>query len=74
MKTICDISLYDLCGNDFEVWMKKSKGFGFDLEVESEEGNKHIELGLHPFAADSLADFCRQYLHCYDKLQKALIE
>ena len=70
MKSICAISLYDISGNDFDVWLSKNKHFGFDLEVEDCAGNKHIELGMHPCAADSLADFCRQYLHCYDKLNK----
>lgn len=69
-RTICELSVYDLGGEDSEVWLSKNKQFGFDLEVTLEDGVVYEELGLHPYAAESLADFCRQYLRSYERVTK----
>lgn len=64
-----EITLYDLMAEDLDVWLVKSKGFGFDLEIDGESGDELVrEKGIHPAAADSFADFCRRYLACYDKV------
>jgi hypothetical protein len=70
MKNIMELSLYDLGAVDYDVWLNKNKDFGYYLEIESEDGHAFIEEQLHPFAADALADFCRRYLHGYDKLNQ----
>ncbi len=68
MKSINEITLYDLMAEDLDVWFSSNKQFGFDLEIDDENGDELIrEKGVHPFAADSLADFCRSYLFCYDR-------
>ena len=68
MKTINDITLYDLMAEDLDVWMKKKpNGFGFNLQMDDENGEVLLDAeGVHPYAADSFADFCRRYLACYD--------
>jgi hypothetical protein len=66
-KTIEDLSVYELGGVDCDVWLSQNKEFGFDLEIENEEGT-YVEKGLHPYAAQSLADFCRRYLRTYERI------
>lgn len=71
MKTMYDITLADLMAEDLEVWVTKSKGFGLDLQIDDENGEPLIdEKGVHPYAAESFADFCRSYLAFYDKATK----
>ena len=68
MKTIQDVTLSDLMGTDLDVWLSKNKGFGFNLQIDDESGCALIdENNVHPYAAESFADFCRSYLACYDK-------
>lgn len=62
-----DMSLYDLMAEDLDVWVGAS-GFGFKLQIEDAQGNSMINEGcLHPYAAESFADFCRRYLTCYER-------
>jgi hypothetical protein len=69
-KTINELTLYELAGEDFDVWLSENKKFGFDLELEREDGQVFVEKGIHPYAAESLADFCRRYLHAYERITK----
>lgn len=71
MKTLNDVTLYDLMSEDLDVWVSKNKSFGINLEIDAEDGEILIsEEGVHPFAADSFADFCRRYLNSYARLQE----
>ena len=45
--------------------------FGFILEIENDEGQTIIEKCIHPYAAESLASFCRRYLGFYEKIEAA---
>ncbi len=67
MKSINEVTLYELGGEDHDVWLSVNKQFGFNLEIENEAGETFVEEGLHPYAAESLAHFCRSYLRFYDK-------
>lgn len=68
MKTTGDITLYDLMAEDLDVWVSKNSKFGFNLEINGEDGEPLVEeSGIHPFAADSFAHFCRRYLSCYNR-------
>jgi hypothetical protein len=72
MKTLNDVSLYDVMAQDLDVWVTKDKKFGFTLEVDGENGEELIrESGLHPCATDSFADFCRRFLSAYDNANKS---
>jgi hypothetical protein len=63
-----NVTLYDLMAEDLDVWVSKNHKFGFNLEIDDENGKPLVkEEGVHPFAADSFADFCRRYLAAYDK-------
>lgn len=67
MKTLENISLSYLMSEDFSVWMCNNKQFGYDLYVEDENGNIVVdEKGVHPYAVESFADFCRRYLAIYE--------
>ena len=72
MQTIADITLQDLMGQDHEVWLQRNKNHGFDLTIEGgdEDGVAIETTGIHPFAIESFADFCRQYLRCFDRLEQ----
>jgi hypothetical protein len=72
MNEINTLTIEDIGGSDCEVWLKKNDRFGFDLEIESEDLGAYIHKGLHPFAAESMADFCRRFLQCYDKIGASL--
>ncbi len=67
MNELDAMTVYDLGGSDSDVWLSENKRHGFDLEIENENGI-YTHEGMHPFAAESLASFCRRYLHCYDRL------
>jgi len=75
IKAIKDINLYDLMGVDHEVHVKRNAKFGFDLEVTNdEESSTYVEKEIHPYAIESLASFCRYFLHSYSNvLDKELV-
>lgn len=68
-----NITLYDLMAEDLDVWVGKNKTFGFDLQIENENGETIVnEEGVHPYAAESFAAFCRSYLASYDRVASVL--
>jgi hypothetical protein len=68
VKTITNITLYDLMAEDMDVWITRNKDFGYNLQIDDENGDTLIDDSfIHPCAAESLADFCRRYLNSYDK-------
>jgi hypothetical protein len=70
-RTINDLTVAELMGDDHSVWLGKNKEFGYILEIENDEGQTIIEKCIHPYAAESLAGFCRRYLSFYEKLEAA---
>jgi hypothetical protein len=70
-RTLEDLSIAELMGDDHHVWLGKNKQFGFVLEIENDEGQTIIEKCIHPYAAESLASFCRRYLNFYEQLEAA---
>ncbi len=67
MNNFNEITLYDLMAEDLDVWVSENKKFGFDLQIDNENGETIVdEKGIHPFAMDSYADMCRRFLHFYD--------
>ena len=67
MKKIDEITLYDLMAEDLDVWITKSRKFGYKLEIEDENGDLLIQDNeIHPEAARSFAHFCRQFVMAYD--------
>lgn len=69
MKTINDITLYDLMAENLDLWVTKNKKFGYDIEIENDEGELLLDdKGVHKYAVDSYADMCRRFLITYDKV------
>ena len=69
MKSLNDVTLYDLMAEDLDVWLGKNKEFGFVLQIDDENGEELLdEKQIHPAAAETFADFCRRYLHSYDRI------
>jgi uncharacterized membrane protein YfhO len=61
-----DLNMYELMGIDHDVHIKRNDKFGFDLEIiNDEEKIAYEHKGLHPIAVESLASFCRGFLHSY---------
>ena len=68
MKHLTEMTLYDLMAEDLDVWVTAHKTFGYNLEIDDENGEPLVrEEGIHAFAADSFADFCRRYVASYEK-------
>lgn len=70
MQSLQELNLHDIAGLDCDVWLSKHEKFGINIEVETEEKKLFIQEGMHPYAAESLADFCTRYLAAYNKINK----
>lgn len=72
MKTIHDLTLYDIMAEDTNVWLKKRDSQGFDLYIDVDDLTRVdiIEEKISECAIDSLADFCRRFIHTYDNANK----
>lgn len=64
------ISLYDVMSEDLTLWVGKNKQFGFVMELENEDGDVMKESCIHPYAMESMANFCQRFLNFYEKLEK----
>lgn len=65
------LTLYEIMGEDFNVFLRKNDKFGYDMDVIMDETDEGFAVeGIHEYAVDSLATFCRMYLKQYDKLQE----
>ena len=73
MKSMNDITMYDLMAEDLTVWVNKNKKFGFDLQIECDDPTERIEInGIHSCAMESFSDFCRSFVYFYDKSKEVL--
>jgi hypothetical protein len=63
-------TLYDVMADDHEVYVKKNKKFGVDISIQDIDQNVVMEETVHDYAARAMADFCRQFLHFYDAMEK----
>ncbi len=71
MKSINELTLYDLMSEEYQIWISKNNKFGFDLTINGENGNVIAdEKGIHRFAIEGFAEFCRDYLYCYERAMK----
>lgn len=68
MKTLNDITIYDLMAEDLDVWVQRDQKFGVNIQIDDENGNTILEeRQVHKCAAGSFADFCRSYLISYER-------
>lgn len=66
MKTINTITLADIMADDTSMYICKNNKFGFDIVIDAETPEDSIaEKGIHPYAMDTLAAFCRDFLWFY---------
>jgi hypothetical protein len=71
VEPLCTLSVYDLGSIDHCVSLSRNKKFGFTLEVTNEEDQLiYTENELHPYALESMASFCRRFLHCYENVME----
>lgn len=70
-KTIYSMTLADICGEDNSTMLSKNPSFGYDLYIENENCECVLDdKGIHPYAIESLALFCRQFLASYETNSK----
>lgn len=69
LKSLSDINLYNLMGEDHYIWLQQNKKFGFNLEIDNENTETILkEEGIHPYAIESLAIFCKRFLGSYERI------
>lgn len=67
MKTAYSLSVADIMGEDHSVWLSKNKKFGFDIEIENEDGELVVkESGIHPYAVESFFLFCKRFIAVFE--------
>ena len=67
MKKINEITLYDLMAEDLGVWIKQSNKFGINFQINDETGDILMDAEhVSPQAAQSFAEFCRNYLEAFE--------
>lgn len=69
MKSLSEYTLYDLSACEHYTILRKNEEDGYDLLIKNEDDEEIGGLGLHAYAADELAKFCRKYLKDYEKAQ-----
>src|SRR5690606_3994059 len=63
------LSLYDLMAAGHYLFLKKNDKFGYNLEILGEDGKTLVnEKGVHEYAVDELAAFCKNCLSQYTKI------
>ena len=71
--TICSMSVYELMADDLDVWLQRNKDHTYQLTVEGfEEDSPAVDEAVHRCAIDSMADFCRRFLHSYERLNREM--
>lgn len=66
IKSIEDLTLYELMGTDHFVSIRKDWKFGYNVTIENDDGELVIEeKQMHPMAMDCAARFCRRFLEMY---------
>lgn len=69
-KTIEALSLHDLMGQDWYVYMSKTKA-GYQLTLEDEDGKHAIGKNIHPYAMESMIKTCTRFIMHYNQIRKS---
>jgi len=70
---IGEITLEDLMGEDYYVFIKNHPKFGYNMTLVSDEVEDDVVgVGIHPDAMESFAHFCRAFVRKYDECQEEL--
>lgn len=64
------LTLHDIMGEEYSVYLNRNKKFGYDMEVVRDDTEESFKVNVHDFAADSLAVFCRMFLTRYEREQE----
>lgn len=68
-KPLTSITLHELMGESFDLWVGKNTQFGYIVELENEASEISREEQISPVAMDNFARICRHFLFCYDRIQ-----
>jgi len=70
--TINNLTIYEVMALDWDVSLSVNKKSGFDLLLHSNDVYA-VEEGISESAIESLAYFCKQYLHDYNRIASTLL-
>lgn len=70
MKSVSQVTIYDITAEDCGVIITKNLGYGFMLRIDDENCNQIVDECISPEAASQMAEFCRRYLRSYDNATK----
>ena len=65
-----NLSLYDLMGQDWYVYMTKTKA-GYQLNLEDEGGKHVIGKDINPCAMESMIKTCTRFIMHYNHIRKS---
>ena len=63
------MTLEQLSGEDYYIWIKHHPKFGYNVTLESEDEKSVCAEGVHIDAMESIATLCRSFLRAYDQCQ-----
>jgi hypothetical protein len=68
---LTDISLYDLMAADWDIWLgRNNQGYTISLRSDCHDDREVKACGVHPFAVESFATLCRQFLRDYASIER----
>jgi hypothetical protein len=69
-KSLSEITVLDLLGEDYNLWITKNKKGGFDVQMELDwdDNESVLERNIHPYAMDNFAKFCKNFVRQYERL------
>ena len=65
------MTLEQLSGEDYYIWVKHHPKFGYNVTLESEDEKSVCANGVHPDAMESFATLCRTFIRAYDQCQES---
>lgn len=65
-----NLTVEDLMGQDYYVWISHNKTGGIDIYFEDEDGKETIYEKTHPYAVESFYTLCKNFIYRYERLLK----
>lgn len=69
-RSINEITLEELMGEDFSVFISKNPSFGFNLYLEDDFYNEITTEGINQEAMDNFYTFCKNFIKQFDKFKR----
>lgn len=69
---MANLTVYDLMGEDHEIWVKMADAKHVDITIKNESGMPVYEEMSHIYAWESLVSFAKQVLACDERLRQEI--